>query len=347
MRRMVLILIFILLGATFLRGWQSSSAATHPAPSGCSDVAASPDYLESNSEQDAIAAINNARAGEHLPALRLPDNFYQLDPAQQQFVLINLERTDRSLKPLRLDANLSQIARNYSRQLRDLHFFSHTSPIAGTFSERIDSNATLAGHYALAAENLAGNPVPGVGTIYEYMYDDSVEACGHRANILDPHVSLVGIGWVPGSAYGSISAQEFIGPASWNPYRGAPPIAQSLHLSITVGTRFIASACASKLQQHKRNIDTSQRIHYQPVGWSGWWEHCGKNASLESFHAQLQHDDGNARITWFLDRVGNLPFSSADITLDLNVLAPGRHTLLVYAVDSEQNYAVATYAIAV
>ena len=313
MRRMVLILILILLGATFLRGWQSSSADTHFAPSGCSDVAASPDYLESKSEQDAIAAINNARAGEHLPALRLPDNFYQLDPAQQQFVLINLERTDRGLKPLRLDANLSQIARNYSKQLRDLHFFSHTSPIAGTFSERIDSNAALAGHYALAAENLAGNPVPGVGTIYEYMYDDSVEACGHRANILDPHVSLVGIGWVPGSAYGSISAQEFIGPASWNPYRGAPPIAQSPHLSIAVGTRFIASAYAS----------------------------------LESFHAQLQHDNGNARITWFLDRVGNLPFSGADITLDLSVLAPGRHTLLVYAVDGEQNYAVATYAIAV
>ena len=312
MRRMVLILIFILLGATFLRGWQSSSAATHPAPSGCSDVVASPDYLASNSEQDAIAAINNARAGEHLPALRLPDNFYQLDPAQQQFVLINLERTDRGLKPLRLDPNLSQIARNYSRQLRDLHFFSHTSPIAGTFGERIDSNAALAGHYALAAENLAGNPVPGVGAIYEYMYDDSVEACGHRANILDPHVSLVGIGWVPGSAYGSISAQEFISPAPWNPYRGAPPIAQSSHLSIAVGTRFITSAYAS----------------------------------LESFHAQLQHDDGNARITWFLDRVGNLPFSGADITLDLSALAPGRHTLLVYAVDGEQNYAVATARVA-
>jgi uncharacterized protein YkwD len=318
-RRMVLVLIFILLGATFVRGWQSSPGVSRAA--GCVDVAANPDYLASNSEQDAVAAINNARAGEHLPPLRLPENFYQLDPGQQQFVLINLERTDRGLPPVRLDANLSQIARNYSRQMRDLHFFAHTSPIAGTFSERVDSNAALAGHYALAAENLAGNPVPGAGVMYEYMYDDSAEACGHRENILDPYVSLVGIGWVPGSIYGTISAQEFIGSASWNPYRGALTATQTPQVRIV------------KLQDHTQNI----------YGYRRW----GKRASLASFQAQLGPGDGKARITWFLDRVGNLPFSGADITLDLSALAPGKHTLLVYAVDGEQDYGMATYVISI
>jgi len=61
----------------------------------------------------------------------------------------------------------------------------------------------------------------------------------------------------------------------------------------------------------------------------------------------VQPDDGNVRITWFLDRLGNLPFNGADVTIDLNVLAPGKHTLLAYAVDEEQNYALATYAITV
>jgi uncharacterized protein YkwD len=323
-RRFFLVLIFILLGATFVRGWQSSPGVSRAA--GCVDVPANPDYLASNSERDAVAAINNARAGEHLRPLRLPDNFYQLDPAQEQFVLINLERTDRGLLPLRLDANLARMAQNYSRQMRDLHFFAHTSPIAGTFSERIDSNPALAGHYALAAENLAGNPAPGAGAMYEYMYDDSVEACGHRENILDANVTLVGIGWAPGSIYGSMSAQEFIGSASWNPYGGVLPAAQTPQVRIV------------ELQDHARNIDGYRWIHYQR------W---GKRASLVSFQAQLGPGDGKARITWFLDRAGNIPFSGADITLDVSALSPGRHTLFVYAVDGEQNYGVASYAIVV
>lgn len=274
-----------------------------------------------------MAAINNARAGEHLRPLRLPDNFYQIDPTQEQFVLINLERTDRGLLPLRLDANLARMAQNYSRQMRDLHFFAHTSPVAGTFSERIDSNLVLAGHYALAAENLAGNPVPGAGAMYEYMYDDSVEACGHRENILDPNVTLVGIGWVPGSIYGSISAQEFIGSASWDPYGGTRPAAQTPQVRIV------------ELQDQTRNTNGYR--------WSMQYRRWGIRSSLVSFHAQLRPGDGKARITWFLDRIGNFPFGGADITLDMSGLSPGGHTLLVYAVDGEQNYGMASYTIVV
>ena len=48
-----------------------------------------------------------------------------------------------------------------------------------------------------------------------------------------------------------------------------------------------------------------------------------------------------------LDRVGNIPFSGADITLDLSTLSAGGHTLLVYVVDGEQNYGMASYAIVV
>lgn len=337
MRRYFFALIVILLGATFVRGWQASPAAPPASSSACVDIPAHPDYLASRSEQDAIAAIDNARAGEHLPSLHLPGDFYQLDPARQQFVLINLERTARGLKPLRLDANLTQIARNYSRQMRDLHFFSHTSPIAGTFSQRIDSNPALAGHYALAAENLAGNPVPGAGAIYEYMYDDSIEACGHRHNILDPDLSLVGIGEVPGSVYGSISAQEFIASAPWNPYHGISSAAPSLHVTITVRACLIASASsASTAQQSTRNTSAFQWAYAQ---------RRGKSASLVSFHAGVQTDDSNVRITWFLDRAGNFPFAGTDITLDLNALAPGKHTLLVYVVDGEQDYSMATYVI--
>jgi uncharacterized protein YkwD len=292
----------------------------------CFDIPANPDYLASKSEQDAIAAINNARAQEHLHTLRLPSNYYQLDPIQRQFILINLERVDRGLKALGMDANLAQIARGYSQQLRDLQFFSHTSPIAGTFKERINSNKAAADHYTEAAENLAGNPVMGAGAIYEYMYDDSVEACGHRDTILDPGLTLVGIGWVPGSAYGSVSAQEFLSPAPWNPYMGANP--SSIAPQIRIEEIQPSISIDQQLQQMHRfpKVIEQSKVSYRVV---------------------IQNNVTVARVTWFVDRFGNSPHTGMVLTLDLNRLSPGTHILLAYAVNGEQYYGVARYEIVV
>ena len=188
MKYLLLLLVIILaiaIGVLLFRHYNSSATVSSKS-GGCVDIAASPDYLSSGNPQDAIAAINNARQIEHLPPLRLPANFYQFNPAQQQFLLVNLERTARGLRPLNMDPNLAQMARGYSKQILNLHFFAHTSPISGTFSDRMNGNLAIANHYSQAAENLAGNPVPGIGSMYEYMYDDSAEACGHRLNILDP-----------------------------------------------------------------------------------------------------------------------------------------------------------------
>jgi Cysteine-rich secretory protein family len=302
-------LLLVGISGAYLYHYQSLASGL-PRQSGCVDIPAVPDYLATGSTYDAIAAINNAHVREGLPPLKLPLNFYQLGPVQQQFILVNLERKVRGLSPLRMDANLAQLALNYSKQLRDLHFFSHTSPIGGTFNERIDANPAIANHYRLVAENLAGNPVPGAGAIYEYMYDDAAEGCSHRANILDPTLSLVGIGEVAGSPYGSVSVQEFLAPAPWSPYTGAMPHTQPPHISLRV----------SRSAAHS------------------WQLQCRALASV-----------GVARITWFIDHVGSgkgqLLAVGSSQSLDLRSLAPGSHTLLVYAVDGEQNYGMATYTI--
>ncbi|MFL5656982.1 MAG: hypothetical protein ACJ8CB_22710, partial [Ktedonobacteraceae bacterium] len=123
MKYMLLLLatIFVVTIGVLVFRHYNSSAAVSSKSMGCVDIAASPDYLSSGNAHDAIAAINNAHRVEHLPPLRLPANFYQLDPAQQQFLLVNLERTDRGLYPLRMDANLTQMAHGYSKQLLNLH----------------------------------------------------------------------------------------------------------------------------------------------------------------------------------------------------------------------------------
>lgn len=210
-RRMLLSFVFagVLSIASLLLSYHQPTALAFGS-GGCFDIPASPNYLDTGRADDAIAAINHARFFERLPPLRLPNNFYWLNATQQQFVLVNLERTDRGLRPLMMNSVLVTMARGYSRQLSRLHFFSHTSPVSGTFAQRINSNPAIAGRYALAEENLAGNPVAGIGPIYEYMYNDVDEGCGHRFNILEPRVTLIGIGVVEDSTYGSISAQEML-----------------------------------------------------------------------------------------------------------------------------------------
>ncbi len=187
----------------------------------CTNIPATPNYVNSGSVTDAIAAINNARQQEHLQVVHLPNNFYQLSSVQQQFVLVNAERVDRGLHPLVLDTTLSQMVQSYAQQMITQHFFGHTSPTGVTFAQRINSNLAVRNHFSIAAENLAGNPVGGVGPIYEYMYDDAREGCGHRLNILMPQLTHIGIGEVVSNTYGTISVQDFIASAPWNPYQGS------------------------------------------------------------------------------------------------------------------------------
>lgn len=296
----VLLLLMALAAIGVLAAHRQPSAAVG---AGCVDIPASPDYLSTKSEADAIAAIDNAHAQENLPALRLPANYYRLGPAQQQLTLINLERTDRRLSPLQMDASLSQMALGYSRQLSSLNFFSHTSPISGTFTDRMESNPATANHYSLAGENLAGNPVMGAGPIYEYMYDDAAEGCGHRSNILNPNFTLVGIDWVRDGQYGSISAQEFLAPSAGNLYARPSPDTISPHVVM------------------------------EPPLLEG---------SILTCRALTGDNVGVVRITWFLDRTGNQPYLGPTLVLDVSHLPPGRHTLLVYAVDGALNYSTAS-----
>lgn len=289
---------------TPLPGQTATTGKTPSSSSACVNIPPSPNYLNTEREQDAVAAINNARQHEHLPPLQLPEDFYTLPPTQQQFIILNAERTARGLHALQLDANLSQMAQAYSKQMVDLNFFSHTSPISGTFEDRFTSNPTIRGHFTVA-ENLAGNPIPGAGAMYEYMYRDAVEACGHRHNILMPELTHVGVGLTAGSQYGTISVQEFLSSTPDNPYKGMPP--DTIPPSITI----------------QKSVQGSSL-------------HCQATAT---------DNVGVVRITWFLDRVGNDAYSGSSFTSDVNSLPRGQHTILAYAVDGSQNYGMAQVTI--
>lgn len=121
---------------------------------------------------------------------------------QRMLDLVNQERQQRGLPALRVDAGLESVARAKAHDLVDNHYFSHQSP---TYGSPFDMMRQFGVTYRTAGENLAGNQT--VDAAHQALMNSS----GHRANILSPNYTRVGIGIVAGSPYGEIFVQEFAG----------------------------------------------------------------------------------------------------------------------------------------
>ena len=304
---LLLTAILLLVGALPSHALQQTllSMITPSAPTGpCPDLPPRPNYYADGSEHTAIEAIDHARASEGLPNLNLPGDYWQRSPSQQQFVLVNLERTSRGMAALRWDANLAEIATNYSQQMAELHFFSHTSPISGDFQTRLNDNPAVAGHYQSIAENIAGNWAPAGGAVYEYLYHDAAEQCAHRQNIFNPAFTLIGIGVVSGGPWDAMSAEELLAPAPDNPYTGAALETSPPTISIT------------SLVNHAQ--------------------------TTLSITAHAHDNQGIVNIIWYLDGIGHQSHQGADWTIAASALTPGQHSFTAYAVDESQHYATAT-----
>ena len=115
--------------------------------------------------------------------------------------LVNQEREERGLKPLQVDMAVTAEARKKSRDMIDKNYFGHTSPTYGTPFEQM-SRAGIS--YRAAGENLAGAPT------VDRAHTSLMNSAGHRANILNPIYTHVGIGIVDGGPYGKMYTQMFI-----------------------------------------------------------------------------------------------------------------------------------------
>ena len=119
---------------------------------------------------------------------------------EQVVVLVNEQRAENGLAPLTLSAELSNVARIKSQDMRDLNYFSHTSPTYGSPFEMLTHFGIS---YRAAGENIAmGYKTP------EAVMEAWMNSPGHRANILSASYTQIGVGYV---ADGSYWTQEFIG----------------------------------------------------------------------------------------------------------------------------------------
>jgi hypothetical protein len=187
------------------------------------NVSAVPDYTAQcanngpNSKQcigQSLQAINNARAAEGVRPMVLPRNYARMSIVRQTFVVTNLERVDRGLRPIKgLTARMNNTAHNAAAAERDPTLLGAVMALLG-----IREYASIwAGDFGPLASD------------YDWMYNDGYSASGsinldcqspgssgcwgHRHCILEKFSGLptliAGVGTT--DAAGSSIAEIFVG----------------------------------------------------------------------------------------------------------------------------------------
>ena len=104
----------------------------------------------------------------------------------EQYLLAaaNQDRAARGIQPLRFDPTLSQAALYHAREMAAHGNISHQFPGEPELSSR---GAKVGAHFSLITENVAEAPESTM------IHDLWMHSKGHRANLLDPNVNVIGI----------------------------------------------------------------------------------------------------------------------------------------------------------
>lgn len=124
--------------------------------------------------------------------------------ADESYILeqVNAERAKAGLAPLQVDYRLVQTARTKSQDMITQGYFDHQSPTLGSSFDQMNQAEIT---YQYTGENIATNSTV-AGAMESWM-----NSPGHRANILNPNFTHIGIGVIDGGPYGKTLTQQFIG----------------------------------------------------------------------------------------------------------------------------------------
>ncbi|MFS0905847.1 CAP domain-containing protein [Priestia aryabhattai] len=116
--------------------------------------------------------------------------------------LVNQERAKAGLKPLTANWELARVTRYKSEDMRDKKYFDHQSP---TYGSPFDMMSKFGITYKTAGENIAGGQTTPEAVMQAWM-----KSPGHKANILNPGFTQIGVGYAKGGSYGHYWTQQFI-----------------------------------------------------------------------------------------------------------------------------------------
>ena len=133
--------------------------------------------------------------------LTIPTTSSTVTSYEQEVIrLVNEIRVQNGLGRLTYDWELGRVARYKSQDMHDNRYFSHTSPVYGTPFQMMKSFGIT---YRSAGENIARGQASPQAVVNAWM-----NSSGHRANILNPSFTRIGVGYV---ADGHYWTQMFIG----------------------------------------------------------------------------------------------------------------------------------------
>ncbi len=116
---------------------------------------------------------------------------------REMLVLINQERAELGLAPLRLELSLNDAAEQHSLWMLDTNTFSHTGIGNSSSTDRIvQAEFDLDGYWS-TGENIAIQSIRGPEGISDDVADlhaALMASPGHRANLLNPDYDYIGIG---------------------------------------------------------------------------------------------------------------------------------------------------------
>ena len=190
-----LLLSTIAVASAFMLYTSASAATTHKVVSGDSMWKIAVKY------EVGLSEIINANPQISDPTLIYPGQIINIPTIPSSVIkfegevvrLINEIRVNNGLKPLTEDWQLSRVARYKAQDMKDLGYFSHTSPTYGSPFEMMKSFGIS---YRTAGENIAkGYPTP------KAVVDAWMNSPGHRANILNSSYTHIGVGYVASGNY--------------------------------------------------------------------------------------------------------------------------------------------------
>lgn len=118
--------------------------------------------------------------------------------------LVNIQRSKNGLQPLAANWQVGRVARYKSQDMINKHYFSHTSP---TYGSPFNMMETFGIKFSAAGENIAMGQRTPAEVVNAWM-----NSPGHRANILNPSYTQLGVGLAKDSNGTCYWTQMFIKP---------------------------------------------------------------------------------------------------------------------------------------
>lgn len=172
----------------------------------------------------------------------------QATTAERYFLtLVNNERTARGLAPLTLETRLNESAEVHSRWMLQNNSFTHIGQDGSRARDRAEAAGfPLEGDWR-ATENLAYYSNNRDGSLMDevrHLHSNLMDSSSHRAAILDPNVTFLGIGLEVGTFNGHpvvMATQDFA--------RTFGPVERDIAPGVTVGTMSAPQVSAPEFSQ--------------------------------------------------------------------------------------------------